>query len=48
MDMIDLPKQNDGVNYVLIAIDMFSRIAYCQPIKRAKLGGRRMQKCNSF
>ena len=33
MDMVDLAKQNDGVKYVLVAIDIFSRFAHCQPIK---------------
>ena len=33
MDMVDLAKQNDGVKYVLVAIDIFSCFANCQPIK---------------
>ena len=36
MDMVDLSKQNDGVKYVLVAIDIFSRFAHCQPIKTNK------------
>ena len=36
MDMVDLAKQNDGVKYVLVAIDIFSRFAHCQPIKTKK------------
>ena len=33
MDMVSLAKQNDGYKYVLVAIDVFSRMAYCQPVK---------------
>ena len=33
MDMVDLAKQNDGVKYVLVSIDVFSRFAHCQPLK---------------
>ena len=36
MDIVDLAKQNDGVKYVLVSIDVFSRFAYCQPIKSKK------------
>ena len=36
IDMVDLAKQNDGVKYVLVAIDIFSRFAHCQPIKAKK------------
>ena len=36
MDMVDLAKQNDGVKYVLVAIDIFYRFAHCQPIKTKK------------
>lgn len=36
MDMVDLAKQNDGYQYVLVAIDIFSRFAHCQPIKSRK------------
>ena len=33
MTMIDLSKHNDDNKYVLVCIDIFSRFAYCQPIK---------------
>ena len=33
MDMVSLAKQNDGYRYVLVAVDVFSRFAYCQPIQ---------------
>ena len=36
MDMVDLAKQNDGYKYGLVAIDIFSRFAHCQPIKTKK------------
>ena len=36
MDMVDLSKQNDGVKYFLVAIDIFSLFAHCQPIKTKK------------
>ena len=38
MDMVDLAKQNDGVKYVLVATDIFSRFAHGQPVnsKQAK------------
>lgn len=36
MDMMDLAKQNDGYQYVLVTIDIFSRFALCQPIKSKK------------
>ena len=31
MDMTSLSKDNDGIKYVLVAIDIFSRYAHCQP-----------------
>ncbi|MCG8078618.1 MAG: DDE-type integrase/transposase/recombinase [Candidatus Thiodiazotropha taylori] len=36
MDMVDLAKQNDGYQYVLVAIDIFSRYAHAQPVKSRK------------
>ena len=38
MDMVDLAKQNDGIKYVLVCVDIFSRYAHCQQInsKQAK------------
>jgi len=33
MDMKDLASDNDGYKYVLIAIDVFSRYAFCAPVK---------------
>ena len=36
MDMLSLAKQNDGYKYVLVAIDIFSRFAHCQPVKSKK------------
>ncbi|MCG8048995.1 MAG: DDE-type integrase/transposase/recombinase [Candidatus Thiodiazotropha endolucinida] len=36
MDMVDLAKQNDGYQYVVVAIDIFSRFAHCQPVKSKK------------
>ena len=36
MDMVDLAKRNDGYQFVLVAIDIFSRFAHCQPIKSKK------------
>ena len=36
MDMVDLGKQNDDHTYVLVAIDIFSRFAHCQPVKNKK------------
>jgi hypothetical protein len=38
MDMVDLAKHNDGYKYVLMVIDIFSRFAYCEPIKTKKGG----------
>jgi hypothetical protein len=38
MDMVDLAKLNDGYKYVLVAIDIFSRFDYCEPIKTKKGG----------
>ena len=32
MDMVDLAKQNDGIKYVLVCVDIFSRYANCQQI----------------
>lgn len=37
MDMVSLAKQNDNYKYVLVAIDVFSRFAFCQPV-RSKSG----------
>ena len=36
MDMVDIAKLNDGVKYVLVAIDIFSRFAHCRQIKSKK------------
>ncbi|XP_053400449.1 uncharacterized protein LOC128557267 [Mercenaria mercenaria] len=36
MDMVDLAEQNEGYKYVLVSIDIFSRFAFCQPIKSKK------------
>ena len=36
MDMVDLAKQNDDHKYMLVAIDIFSRFAHCQPVKSKK------------
>ena len=36
MDMVDIAKRNDGYQYVLVAIDIFSRFAHCQAIKSKK------------
>ena len=36
MDMVDIAKQNDDYKYLLVAIDIFSRIAHCQPVKSKK------------
>ena len=36
MDMVDIAKLNDGVEYVLVAIDIFSRFAHCRQIKSKK------------
>ena len=36
MDMVDIAKHNDGVKYVLVAIDIFSSSPHCQPIKSKK------------
>ena len=36
MDMVDISKWNDSYQYVLVAIDIFSRFAHCQPIKSKK------------
>ncbi|OOZ07626.1 hypothetical protein BOW31_12870 [Solemya velum gill symbiont] len=33
MDMTSLSKDNDGINFVLVAIDIFSRKLWCRPIK---------------
>ena len=34
--MVDIAKWNDGYQYVLVAIDIFSRFAHCQAIKSKK------------
>ena len=39
LDLVDvqkLSKQNNGIRYLLTAIDTFSRFAYCEPIKDKK------------
>ena len=36
MDMVDIAKQNDDYKYLLVAIDIFSRFAHCQPVKSKK------------
>ena len=36
MDMVDLATHNANYKYVLVAIDIFSRYAHCQPIKSKK------------
>ena len=33
MDMANLQKHNEGVKYILIVIDVFSRFLYAQPVK---------------
>lgn len=33
MDMVSLHKHNDGIKYVLVAIDIFSRYTWCEPVK---------------
>ncbi|OOZ42596.1 hypothetical protein BOW37_12815 [Solemya velum gill symbiont] len=33
MNMTSLSKDNDGINFVLMAIDIFSRILWCRPTK---------------
>ena len=33
MDMVDLAKQNDGYQYLLVCINIFSRFARCVPLK---------------
>ena len=33
MDMANLRKRNEGVKYILIVIDVFSRFLYAQPVK---------------
>ncbi len=33
MDMSNISKYNDGVKYVLVMIDIFSRYLWCQPLK---------------
>ena len=38
MDIVDIAKRNDGYQYVLVAIDIFSRFAQCQAIKSKKRG----------
>lgn len=39
MDMVSLSKQNKSFKYVLVAIDVFSRYAWCQSVSN-KTGGR--------
>jgi len=34
MDMVNLNKHNDQFRYVLVAIDVFSRYVWCEPIRR--------------
>ncbi|XP_060557374.1 uncharacterized protein LOC132717822 [Ruditapes philippinarum] len=36
IDMVDLADKNDGYKYLLVAIDIFSRFAFCQAMKRKK------------
>ena len=36
MDMVDIAKSNDGGKNVLVAIDIFSRLPHCRPIKSKK------------
>ena len=36
MDMVDLAKQNDGYQYLLVCINIFSRFARCVPLKNKK------------
>ena len=36
MDMVDLTKQNDGYQYLLVCINIFSRFARCVPLKTKK------------
>ena len=36
MDMVDIAKLNDGVKYVLVAIDIFSRLPHSRQIKSKK------------
>ena len=38
INMLGLAKQNDGYKYVLVAIDIFSSFAHCQPVKSKKGG----------
>ena len=33
MDMVDIAKQNDRVKYVLVAMDIFSRLLTVIPLK---------------
>ncbi len=33
MDMQNVAKENSGVRYVLVMIDIFSRKLWCQPLK---------------
>ena len=33
IDMVDLAKQNDGYQYLLVCINIFSRFARCVPLK---------------
>ena len=36
MDMVDLAKQNDGYQYLLVCINIFSSFAQCVPVKTKK------------
>ena len=36
MDMVDLAKQNDGYQYIVVCINIFSRFARCVPLKTKK------------
>ena len=36
MDIVDLAKQNDGYQYLLVCINIFSRFARCVPVKTKK------------
>ena len=36
MDMVDLAKQNDSYQYLLVCINIFSRFALCVSVKTKK------------
>ena len=36
MDIVDLAKQNDGYQYLLVCINIFSRFVRCVPLKTKK------------